>query len=84
MVNDAPAASTRRLGSMRGEGQNRRVRGSELTARMLPRRRIMYGQEIFHRRPGPFLNAAESAVPPSIGREMATGREACRNGPFAG
>jgi hypothetical protein len=44
----------------------------------------MYGQEIFHRRPDLSFNAAEVRFRLSVGREMATGRQARRNGPFAG
>ena len=44
----------------------------------------MYGQVIFHRRPDPSLNAAEVSFRLASGSEMATGREACRIGPFAG
>ena len=43
----------------------------------------MYGQEIFHRRPDPSLNVADVRFRLASGA-MAAGREACRNGPFAG
>jgi hypothetical protein len=48
----------RTLRSTRGAGQSE-SKGSGSTTRMLPRRRMMYGQVIFRRRPDPSLKAAE-------------------------
>ena len=42
----------------------------------------MYGQVILHRRPDPVSKVAEVSF--HLGREMATGRAACRNHPIAG
>ena len=58
MVNDRDAAPLGTFSRCAARDKSE-SKGSESTARMLPRRRIMYGQEIFHRRPDPSLNVAD-------------------------